>query len=71
MLRAAACLAAIGLLAGCGRPAEEPPREEDEALQRAIEAPQDEARAVEGQLQDDLKRRREAEEAQSEGEGEG
>ncbi len=70
-LRLAGCLAAISLLAACSRPADEPPREEDKALQRAIEAPQDKARAVEGQLQEDLQRKREAEEAQSEGDGEG
>jgi hypothetical protein len=47
------------LLAACSS-AEPPPRDRDKALQRAIEAPQDKARAVEAQLQQDARRKREA-----------
>jgi hypothetical protein len=46
------------LLAACGGPRE--PSEKDKALQRAIQAPQDKARAVEGQLQQDQQRKRDA-----------
>ena len=44
--------AALALLAACTSDAPPPePREEDRALERAVQAPQDKARAVEDELQ--------------------
>jgi hypothetical protein len=47
------------VLAACGGSPREP-SEKDKALKRAIQAPQDKARALEGQLQQDEQRKREA-----------
>lgn len=44
-------LVALPLLAACGRSEPPPPREADRALERAIQEPQDKARAVEDQLE--------------------
>ena len=58
-MKAPLAVLAIALLAACSA-SERAPREQDKALQRAIDAPQDRARAVEQQLQDDQQRKRKA-----------
>lgn len=54
-LMSAAALCSALLLAAC-EPAPREPREEDKALLRAIEAPQDKARAVEADVLEAQKR---------------
>jgi hypothetical protein len=53
------------LLVACGGAPRES-SEKDKALQRDIQAPQDKARALEGQLQQDQKRKRDAVDASEE-----
>jgi hypothetical protein len=56
-------VALLALLLGACGSAQREPTEKDKALLRAIEAPQDKARALEGQLQQDQQRKRDAVEA--------
>lgn len=44
-------LSGVVALAACSQDAAPPPREQDRALERAIQEPQDKARAVEEQLE--------------------
>lgn len=56
--RAAALASVLVLsLAGCQRPSEAPPREQDKALQRAVEAPLERARAVEDEVREGKQRK--------------
>lgn len=60
LLLLAALLSACGPAPTTSESSKREPAERDQALNRAIQAPQDKARAVEQQLQEDQRRKREA-----------